>query len=391
MNKLQQISALATAFLAGQQTANAQIVYTNIDPDKTMTWFPPLALDIDNNGDLDVTFEAHILDTTGWNTRTGKIEQHGSGFSAAITAIDTENVKAFVYGDLISGDATWNIIATDGPVNGANELFRIIYYTGFGSLTEPVTSWFSGAHHSGEFHNKMNRFAGVRKLEGGNYYYGWVRLSCEYIFSDNIYLTVHDYAFNFTPNDPIYAGETGLDCNFLFQLPPVSISPTTTAVKWQPVVGAEKYKIRYRETGATTWSGVIVNAPKINKKLTGLTCDTDYEWKIASSCDGGATFSAYSEIKTFTTGTCRTAASNIIDPNILIYPNPANAIVYVDLDGIDELTDIKISDVNGKIVKLISATENEFMQIDISELIPGIYLMNISGSKTNLNKKIVKQ
>jgi len=382
MKKLAQYSSLATAFIACN-AASAQIVYTNLNPD-LLTEEEKLFLDIDNDGIPDLYFEVDSPSTSGWSTSGASVTQVATGWSH-ITDM-WPMVKRLNYDQVISADNGWLPFETED------------YFLGnlaWASYTTEGLGTFGNA--GGNFLNKTGKFIGIRKFDDGNYYYGWIRLSVELIAypiagitAHKFVITVHDYALNTTPDDLIYAGQTGSDCNPPFQLEPISLSPTATTVKWQPVAGAEKYKIKYRKTGVAAWTNILVNAPKSSKKITGLLCDTDYEWKISSSCDGGATYSAFSDIKEFSTADCR-AMTDEIHQEISIYPNPASETLIVDLDGIFEATNVEIINMSGEIIHSIQTLENAFLEIDLSQIPAGMYLLKVTGNNTLVTKKFIKQ
>jgi hypothetical protein len=76
-----------------------------------------------------------------------------------------------------------------------------------------------------------------------------------------------------------------------------AIGSSSANVSWTAVPGAT-YDVRYRETGASTWTTIAVGG-SVNT-LSGLSVSTQYEVQVRSKCDGGAT-SAYSASVNFTT------------------------------------------------------------------------------------------
>ncbi|MFI5172041.1 MAG: T9SS type A sorting domain-containing protein, partial [Chitinophagales bacterium] len=74
-----------------------------------------------------------------------------------------------------------------------------------------------------------------------------------------------------------------------------------------------------------------------------------------------------------------------------ISPNPANEMIYIDLDGIEEKTNVQIFSVDQKLIMSMPGSENEFLKVNISDLPSGIYLINIMGNTTAVTKKFVKQ
>jgi hypothetical protein len=73
--------------------------------------------------------------------------------------------------------------------------------------------------------------------------------------------------------------------------------------------------------------------------------------------------------------------------NVKVYPSLCTNVVYVQSDGRDILN-VDVIDITGRSVSLetIEATG----KIDIGFLVPGIYMLRITGRQTSCVKKIVK-
>lgn len=56
----------------------------------------------------------------------------------------------------------------------------------------------------GNFYNKDNKYLAIRFMEGNDYNYGWVKLSCS---DNNHVLDIHDFAHGFVGVDEYNAGE----------------------------------------------------------------------------------------------------------------------------------------------------------------------------------------
>ncbi|WP_068472162.1 glycosyl hydrolase [Saccharicrinis aurantiacus] len=114
---------------------------------------------------------------------------------------------------------------------------------------------------------------------------------------------------------------------------------------------------------------------------------TDYIAKIQSLPD--ATGNAYAEIEVNTTPT-NTSFTTI--EGINIYPNPFKNQLNI-IASTHKIESVQISDIGGKlIIKEISTSNNEFYQIDLTNLPVGIYIATISltnGEK--ITQKVVKQ
>jgi hypothetical protein len=85
--------------------------------------------------------------------------------------------------------------------------------------------------------------------------------------------------------------------------------------------------------------------------------------------------------------TGRDLSADLMD-EFMVYPNPANEVLYVSSAG-DEVIEIIIYDVKGQIVQKVSLPAGSD-EIDISKLDKGIYLINIQVDDEVFTKKIIK-
>mgnify|MGYP001379470318 FL=1 len=104
------------------------------------------------------------------------------------------------------------------------------------------------------------------------------------------------------------------------------------------------------------------------------------------------------ELTTFSTDTCFTS-TNIQTVNVVItsidkkailnkikiYPNPANSFIEIKTDL--DYNSISIMDVTGKAIKQLDSQT----KIDISDLTNGIYFIKITGEKSSVIRKFVKE
>jgi len=77
--------------------------------------------------------------------------------------------------------------------------------------------------------------------------------------------------------------------------------------------------------------------------------------------------------------------------NFVLYPNPTNSFIQVNLQNTTELLeDVIIYDVLGKTVKNLSANNSNEMKVDVSNLSKGVYLVEITTqSDLKITKKLV--
>jgi hypothetical protein len=74
--------------------------------------------------------------------------------------------------------------------------------------------------------------------------------------------------------------------------------------------------------------------------------------------------------------------------NIVIYPNPANDNINIDVKNHNEII---ITDISGKVVMNLDSASTQNNTIDISNLSNGIYFVTIKSDRQLITKKLIKQ
>jgi hypothetical protein len=85
-----------------------------------------------------------------------------------------------------------------------------------------------------------------------------------------------------------------------------------------------------------------------------------------------------------------TSISRINNQEVSIYPNPSNGHITVELDNTEKYKteDIKLMDFTGKLVKQIEI-EGTKTSVDLYDLNPGIYLIQVGSLKNRVTEKII--
>ncbi|MGZ4049550.1 MAG: T9SS type A sorting domain-containing protein, partial [Bacteroidia bacterium] len=87
-----------------------------------------------------------------------------------------------------------------------------------------------------------------------------------------------------------------------------------------------------------------------------------------------------------------TSVANNLESTVLIYPNPADNNVNIDLgNSYKENTKLNLYDIQGKLVCHFENVKDELIKIDLTNFENGIYILNIVSDKVAKNYKIVKQ
>jgi len=177
-------------------TAQSQIVYTDVDPDSTISASIMGGFDTNYSLDLnnDATIDFNLAVTAGILLHCG-LEGSGCYGSAYVTPLSSCKVansggypRALQVSEIIDSSLSWS----DSP----DQILR------------HITSGFACSSGFGNWSNPDDRYLGLKIISGGYTYYGWVRLSVS--ISCFASVTIKDYAFNSSPGSSIFAGETGL-------------------------------------------------------------------------------------------------------------------------------------------------------------------------------------
>lgn len=73
-----------------------------------------------------------------------------------------------------------------------------------------------------------------------------------------------------------------------------------------------------------------------------------------------------------------------------VYPNPSKDLVTIANKGVS-INNIEITDINGRVVKTVKGSNVSDVQINISDLNTGVYMMKISSEQGSVTKKVIKE
>ena len=177
----------AAAALVGATGANAQIVYTDVNPDFAHPG-NEIGYGLDLNNDANFDFALFSADTTlasGNRIRYTVVAPYGT--AAASNAIAGEAPSGYDYalalnnGDMIDNTLNW-IAATNTMAYNANS-------------ANPYNENWNGV---------TDKYLGLKFVVAGNTHYGWARLD---VLAVADIWTLKDYAFNASPNTGLTAGQ----------------------------------------------------------------------------------------------------------------------------------------------------------------------------------------
>lgn len=82
------------------------------------------------------------------------------------------------------------------------------------------------------------------------------------------------------------------------------------------------------------------------------------------------------------------AVNEVNESNLLVYPNPSNGILNVDLTSFTGLSAIEVMDISGRVVRKIHDASGK-VTIDLNGMPASIYLIRISNGSDAVYKKIM--
>ncbi|MBL0280091.1 MAG: T9SS type A sorting domain-containing protein [Chitinophagales bacterium] len=366
--KIAAYSAMAGAFMATAANADAQIIYTDVT-DFTGATGDLLSIDMDADSTSDFLLFANSNTAGNWSW-VYAIGNLGSGYGGPSNMIAGYSGAILPYGSALdAGDLVGPALSFVSNSNNVGWL----------------ASMYSSVTYA-PFANTGDKYLGVKFLSGGTLHYGWMRLSCTVA---PVTYTIRDYAYEATANTPIIAGD-GIPC----ATPPdivsaTSLGPTGEKLKWTAESGIDYYQVYYRPVGAPGW--LKKKSTSNQKNITGLTCATDYQWKVRSNCAG--TFSAFSATSTFTTAACRMDDMEDVTPEITLYPNPAADFMYIDITTeISNDMEVFVTDMSGRTISGLSFTNDEDMLVlDVAALPAGLYMLSVRQGDVTTTANFVKQ
>ncbi len=193
-SRLTRYTAAATAVVGAVTGANAQIVYTDVNPDETYDAVegngPAFGL-LDLNNDQVLDFYVYSRDTTTANGlfKLTMVAPYGTLGNAVAGDAPSGYDYAFAMtsGTTIDAATAWIVPASSGALSMALNIDGAFPYASY---------WANGV---------TDKYLGLKFFVAGNAHYGWARLD---VTAEGDVFTIKDYAFNATPATGLLAGQT---------------------------------------------------------------------------------------------------------------------------------------------------------------------------------------
>jgi len=189
-SKLKTYSAIAAGVVAATSVSNAQIVYTDVNPDVMLSDSSYMIdLNQDAVGDFNVIHIAYSYGSTSFLNLIGLQALNNNEVLGDTIVSSTYSDISFYPAMLDANDD----IEENGQI-WFNSSYGMMYYNGvYGSYN------FKG----GDWQNATDKYLGLRISINGKWHYGWARLD---ITSNGTAFIIKDYAYESSPETQIWAG-----------------------------------------------------------------------------------------------------------------------------------------------------------------------------------------
>jgi hypothetical protein len=400
--RLTSYAASTGALLALGSAANGQVVYSGIQNIEVN--MPTDYQEIDMDGDLVNDFgfyiygsstqfttgPYHVMYAIGYAMMINpKTDSYNNSWITRLTAIPsyyTYSGTPYTYYNYYS---IVNGLNGGVQVDAAQTMWSNITYPntqgmlGFGYLVSVTggTSYAYGISY-GDFFGQ-EKFIGVRFYIGTDQHYGWIRVSLGDMIDP---LTIIDWAYESTTGDSIITGVGDIIG------PEVTLNAGVTTTDQQTIVLSISFGERSHNfdlsdllitNGSPTNPMELVPGFEYSVEITA-----DAEGEVSVVLPAGSINDLAGNGNELTSTSWTYALPVALDNNktsgVLIYPNPANSTLHVELD---KQSTIQICDMNGRVVYAQDQLLDE--TIDVSGFNPGIYIVRINNNEKVTQHKVV--
>ena len=173
--------------------------------------------------------------------------------------------------------------------------------------------------------------------------------------------------------------------NFVTTTAPIS----TNTSSYQLTVGqgqdaVAQTTILATETGLSN-AAFIEKTFNLTPTITGV-----YNFGFLHNSPANATGTHALIIDNFTV-TQTLSSKAFLDEKFAVFPNPVENMLNISNDSNLLISEIKITDLNGRVIKNTTVNNLTNLNINIADFSSGIYMMNIKTNEGNITKKIIKK
>jgi len=202
---LKKVYTFITMAMLFSASANAQIVYTDVNPDILLNCSgnnvcsEEYSLDLNDDGISDFILATNKLSNSCGRCTANGILVIGPVYSAEISATAQSWIA-----DTVGGYALNTLI--DSSLGWTNDS-HILAKASRDCVPCVRGNYFVDVPPRGPWSNIFGKYLAIKTQVGTDFYYGWIKLGVGINISF-VTITIMEYAYNSLPNQPILAGQT---------------------------------------------------------------------------------------------------------------------------------------------------------------------------------------
>lgn len=173
----------------------------------------------------------------------------------------------------------------------------------------------------------------------------------------------------------IFSGSNGCDST-------VSVNLTVNTV--DTAITATGVTITANEANGTyQWIDCSDNSPIVGETGQSFTATSNGNYAVVVTINGCSDTSSCNVINSV-------YLDDLVQHNILVYPNPTDGIFTVEIDEVQEITSIEVTDILGKVIHT-ELSVSSMSTFDISDNQTGVYFVTVNFAKGKSVIKIIKE
>ncbi len=152
---------------------------------------------------------------------------------------------------------------------------------------------------------------------------------------------------------------------------------------WEEVTAADAYLLYVSADDFVSHLIDGMEVDGITYPVTGTTPATEYKYRIKAINQYG--ISDFSNVIAVTTGDDTTSNDGAVASNIILYPNPAKDMITIA--GMENNSTVEVYSVAGAKIMRFDNVSGGSLEMDVSTLVNGLYIINITTENVVVRKK----
>ena len=142
----------------------------------------------------------------------------------------------------------------------------------------------------------------------------------------------------------------------------------------------------YKATTAADWTTVAAEGTVITATISGLTPETEYEYKAFATTESGTVEGNVVLFTTLANSGLNSAEGTVA--TMTVYPNPASERAIVAVSGVENGAKIVVSDMQGRIILSDNMT-SETYELSVANMTSGVYYIRVIGTTSTHTQKLI--